>query len=125
MRQILNYVSILCEAKDDENKIAFDKPILLTIVTVHKEPKNKNTVSTNGDDTVTDIQGTNLKMLATQDVCEADSTKNSTDTEIGEKLEVRYGVFLCTRKENGGNGDKYRIALLWRKDTSYVNDASI
>ena len=37
-----------------------------------------------------------------------------------EKLDVRFGVFLCTPRHD----KKFRVALLWRKDTSSVKEAS-
>jgi serine/threonine protein kinase len=42
------------------------------------------------------------------------------DTAVAA-LDVRFGMFLCTRKSSS---DGYRIALLWRKDTSTVQDGS-
>ena len=120
MSQILTYVNILCEAADKDNDITFDQPILLTVVTVNKDPKKKNAFSTInedegsvGDDNAQDFQETDIQSNVT------------TDTQKKEKLGVRYGVFLCTPKVDGERGDKFRIALLWRKDALDVKDASM
>ena len=127
MSQILKYVNILCEATDQDNDVTFDQPILLTIVTVYKNPKNKNknkisTINEEEEETVSD-DVTNIK---TQDVHETDTdTTSGTGTKFDQKLEFRYGVFLCMRRVDGRVGNKYRIALLWRKDTFSMTDASI
>ena len=49
--------------------------------------------------------------------------KPQTDDDIAsteQTLNVRFGMFLCTRK----NTHDYRVALLWRTETSSVKDAS-
>ena len=38
-----------------------------------------------------------------------------------EKMKVRFGMFLCTRKKAHTD---YRIALLWRMEATSFNDAS-
>ena len=43
-------------------------------------------------------------------------------------MKARFGMFLCTRKESNDTGgcasDDYRIALLWRTQTTTCEDAS-
>ena len=134
MDQMLKYVKKLCEATEDDNDIAFNQnqPILLTIVTVNKREK-KSKCSTIPEDTDihsdvaankidnTDIQFIDRKVAATPDV-HGTNTNSLEDGASGEApLEVRFGVFLCVRRP----GVEYRIALLWRKETLDVNDASI
>ncbi len=45
--------------------------------------------------------------------------KRNNQTEGGD-VDVRYGMFLCTRK----NDDDFRLALLWRKRSTSLKDAS-
>ena len=47
--------------------------------------------------------------------------------DIAERtMEVRFGTFICTRRRNGDDSyrDDYRIALLWRTETTFLGDAS-
>ena len=109
MHQILLNVKMLC--KDHEkDPLIFDQPILLTIITVNKRGKQS------------ECHHINEFGIRDSDKNTGDSTANPT---CGETLEVRFGVFLCTRRHSGGDGDKYSVALLWRKDTFCVKDASI
>ena len=105
MNQMLLYVEMLCEDRDDD--LIFDQPILITIITVNKR----------------EMQSQCSPISEATSV--SDANNKEANPTCGEKLEVRFGVFLCTRRHNGGNGDKYRVALLWRKDTFCVTDASI
>ena len=122
MSQILNYVNILCAPADD-NDITFNQPILLTIVTVYNKKKSKCSTINESEDSIVDVDA--IKINDT-DVDNTEHANIRTQNASDEKLVVRYGVFHCTRRNNGdGGGNKYRIALLWRKDASSVDDASI
>ena len=146
MDQILRYVEILLCANKDSNCV-FDQPILLTIVTVNTQSKRNETTasddstasSTNDDVTVADENDNdeaNDVNIADQKEPTVDinretdsnitsSSTNATTGNVEEQLDVRFGVFLCTPRHSGDDDDnEYRVALLWRKDTSTVEDAS-
>ena len=125
MRQILIYVETLCEGSENDNDITFNQPMLLTIVTVNNSTMNEF------DDSIVKVAANKMNDADTDNTDHITEhanidTHTATATGSDETLVVRYGVFLCTRRPNGdGGGNKYRIALLWRKDASSVDDASI
>jgi hypothetical protein len=149
----------------------FDRPILLTIITVNKpDTGNHSTANTTGEIGSNSASCENEKgpelvsnmnadqshesqseppngsigvdsnqMLVNNDINTSHATdhidkscaisqfdEDLSDRRTGKEdtaaaLDVRFGMFLCTRKSSS---EGYRIALLWRKDTSSVQDGS-
>ena len=134
MHQMLLYVKMLSE-NTDEN-VVFDQPILLTVITVNqRDTKSEYSTINKASDTAKDFaakrhNNSNMNDDTGRKVSDIHETEANTEcsaenTGGGENLEVRLGVFLCTPKDDGSDGNRYRIALLWRHDTSCVHDASI
>ena len=133
MDQVVQYVEMLC-ANTDKNYV-FDQPILLTVVTVTSRNKTSN-CGTISETTATDTTTSSVNESGAHDKNEANVNDtdqkqpsvdadheidtNATLNNNEEKLDVRFGVFLCTPRHD----KKFRVALLWRKDTSSVKEAS-
>ena len=137
MDQVVQYVEMLC-ANTDKNYV-FDQPILLTVVTVTSRNKTSN-CGTISETTATDTTTSSVNESGAEDKNEAnvndndqkqpsvdadrEADTNATADNTEEKLDVRFGVFLCTPRQSDDGGNQFRVALLWRKDTSTVQDAS-
>ena len=115
--QILKYVKLLRANADQNYKI--NQPVLLSVITINKTSKID-------DDKI--IGWSKKTELTDQDKSNTFNSNlmramNTSTTELPmEKIpfNVRFGVFLCIPK--GKN--EFRIALLWRHDTSTLRDAS-
>ena len=73
-----------------------DQPLLISVITFNEEAKNESNDDTFGKQRATDLND--------------DGT-----------FTARFGVFLCIPK----NKNEFRIALLWRHETTTLQDASI
>ena len=147
MDQILQYVQmLLCDNQDC--KYAIDLPILLTVVTVNPRSKQSKcdtiseTIATdnttgsvydavpvekneaNPNDTDQKERTVDVNREVDTNTTSTTSSTNANTENDEEKLDVRFGVFLCIPRHSNDDGNKYRVALLWRKKTSTVEDAS-
>ena len=138
MDQVVQHVEMLC-ANTDKNYV-FDQPILLTVVTVTSRNKTSK-CATISETTATDTTTSSVNESGAEDKNEAnvndndqkqtsvdadrETDTNATADNTEEKLDVRFGVFLCTPRQSDDGGNQFRVALLWRKDTSTVQDASV
>ena len=115
--QLLNYVKLLRANADRNYKI--DQPVLLSVITINKTSKID-------DDKI--IGWSKKTELTDQDKSNTFNSNlmramNTSTTELPMEnipFNVRFGVFLCIPK--GEN--EFRIALLWRHDSSTLRDAS-
>ena len=126
--QILRYVKSIRTTQAEKSRFNFDQPILLTVMTVSRsnEVPTKKAISHNPSNT--DASGDPKKRKFSQEDAAVGKAVTEYDTqkeEFGKSVPpnvaiVRFGVFLCTPKADVD----YRIALLWRKHTTCLKDAS-
>jgi hypothetical protein len=132
--QILRYVTKLCE--DADKHITLDQPILLAIITVNKPETTSKYSSTTGstmnefgitfcDSTATNIIDRDTRQIGPITEDNQETNDNTNISNSGAKVPlVRFGVFLCIPRHSSGD-NTYRIALLWRTETSDMKHASI
>ena len=134
--QILKYVqSIRSSAEADNSRFSFDQPILLTVITVSKngsdDPVTVSCGSAKPTDDVSDQTEKRKKATKNIEVTIADFEVQRKKVEAlytivtgsedrNTNVTVQFGVFLCSPK----GSEDYRIALLCRKKTTCLKEAS-
>ena len=115
--QILKYVNSVRTLIT--SPFIIDQPILLTVMTVSKIPKKNADNTTSTGCSYYNMTVDERKAL----LLEFDGLKKpNKKMSVGNyPIQVRSAVFLCTPKD----ANDYRIALLWRKNTTCLKDASV
>lgn len=144
--QILKYVeSIRSSAEADNSRFSFDQPILLTVITVSKngsddpvtvscgsakptddvsdQTKKRKKATKNIEVTIADFEVQRKKVEALYTIVTGSEDRNTNVTGSEDRntnVTVQFGVFLCSPK----GSEDYRIALLCRKKTTCLKEAS-
>lgn len=133
--QLLLYVKMLLSNKDPNYKI--NQPILLSVITINQKESVMNDANIvqwikKKDDRLSPAEKDELKQsrinlfegnLSRVSPVTSDNTPESTTlVNIQEKtFMARFGVFLCIPKKK----NQFRIALLWRHESTNLKDASL